>query len=55
MALAILEPVFISSENLLNVLRQISMVSIIAIGSFLVVLTGGIDLSVGARWPPLAG
>jgi ribose/xylose/arabinose/galactoside ABC-type transport system permease subunit len=47
-ALVILQPVFISSENLMNILRQISMVSIIAIGSFLVVLTGGIDLSVGA-------
>jgi len=48
LALTILQPVFISSENLMNILRQISMVSIISIGSFLVVLTGGIDLSVGS-------
>ena len=47
-ALAIFEPVFLSTTNLLNVLRQISMVSIIAIGSFLAILTGGIDLSVGS-------
>jgi ribose transport system permease protein len=46
--LAILEPVFLTTANLLNVLRQISMVSIIAIGSFLTILTGGIDLSVGS-------
>jgi ribose/xylose/arabinose/galactoside ABC-type transport system permease subunit len=47
-ALAIFEPVFLTTTNLLNVLRQISMVSIIAIGSFLAILTGGIDLSVGS-------
>jgi ribose/xylose/arabinose/galactoside ABC-type transport system permease subunit len=46
--LTILEPVFLTTANLLNVLRQISMVSIIAIGSFLAILTGGIDLSVGS-------
>jgi ribose transport system permease protein len=45
---AILEPAFLTTSNLLNVLRQISMVSIIAIGAFLAVLTGGIDLSVGS-------
>ncbi len=47
-ALAIFEPAFLTTTNLLNVLRQISMVSIIAIGCFLAILTGGIDLSVGA-------
>ncbi len=46
--LTVLQPVFISTTNLLNVLRQISMVSIIAVGGFLAILTGGIDLSVGS-------
>ncbi len=46
--ITILEPVFISSTNLFNVLRQISIVSVIAVGSFLVILSGGIDLSVGS-------
>lgn len=39
---------FASSENLLNVLRQNSMLGMVALGMTLVVLTGGIDLSVGA-------
>src|SRR5204863_5886966 len=40
--------VFLSPENLLNVLRFASENGIIAIGMTLVILTGGIDLSVGA-------
>jgi ribose/xylose/arabinose/galactoside ABC-type transport system permease subunit len=44
----ILEPAFLTTSNLLNVLRQISIVSVIAIGAFLAILTGGIDLSVGS-------
>lgn len=39
---------FLSASNLLNVLRQISMTAIIAAGVFLVLVTGGIDISVGA-------
>jgi ribose transport system permease protein len=39
---------FLTSENLLNVLRQNSMLGIIALGMTFVILTGGIDLSVGA-------
>lgn len=39
---------FATSENLLNVLRQNSMLGMVALGMTLVVLTGGIDLSVGA-------
>lgn len=39
---------FLTRENLLNVLLQNSMVGIIALGMTFVILTGGIDLSVGA-------
>lgn len=39
---------FLKLENLLNVLRQISVVGIIAVGEALVIITGGIDLSVGS-------
>jgi ribose transport system permease protein len=39
---------FPTPENLLNVLRQNSMVGLLALGMTFVILTGGIDLSVGA-------
>jgi ribose/xylose/arabinose/galactoside ABC-type transport system permease subunit len=46
--LSILSPVFLKPTNLLNILRQTSINGIIAIGMTLVILTGGIDLSVGS-------
>jgi ribose transport system permease protein len=39
---------FFTPENLLNVLRQNSMLGLVALGMTFVILTGGIDLSVGA-------
>lgn len=39
---------FADAANISNVLRQTSMLGIVAIGMSIVVLTGGIDLSVGA-------
>ncbi|MEG0300417.1 ribose ABC transporter permease [Cetobacterium sp.] len=45
---SILNPRFLSLNNVLNVLRQTSINSVIAIGMTLVILTGGIDLSVGS-------
>jgi ribose transport system permease protein len=39
---------FLTPENLLNVLRQNSMLGIIALGMTFVILTRGIDLSVGS-------
>lgn len=39
--------IFLSQENLSNVLRQVSNNGIMAVGMTLVILTGGIDLSVG--------
>lgn len=42
------EPVFMSPQNLLNVARQASLTAILATGMTFVILTGGIDLSVGS-------
>jgi len=41
-------PNFISAENMLDLLQQISVNAILAFGMTLVILIGGIDLSVGA-------
>lgn len=45
---ALAEPRFISTVNLLNVLRQVSIYGLLAIGMTFVILTAGIDLSIGA-------
>lgn len=39
---------FLTQQNLTNVLRQIAILGIVSVGMTLVVLTGGIDLSVGS-------
>lgn len=43
-----LSPYFLTSKNLMNVMTQISTNALLSIGMSLVILTGGIDLSVGA-------
>jgi ribose transport system permease protein len=45
---AVLSPYFLTSDNLLNVTLQTSITAIIAVGMTFVILTSGIDLSVGA-------
>ena len=45
---AIIEPRFLSSINLFNVMRQVSITGLLAIGMTFVILTAGIDLSVGS-------
>src|SRR3954466_11045821 len=45
---AIMEPRFVSSINLFNVMRQVSITGLLAIGMTFVILTAGIDLSVGS-------
>ena len=47
-AASILSPVFLTGDNLLNVFRASSMIGIVSVGMTLVILTGGIDLSVGS-------
>jgi len=42
------QPVFFSSANLLNILLQTSINTIIAVGMTFVIITAGIDLSVGS-------
>jgi ribose transport system permease protein len=41
-------PTFLKGENLLNVANQIVVVALLAVGMTLVIVTGGIDLSVGS-------
>jgi ribose transport system permease protein len=41
-------PTFLTRQNLLNVANQISVVAILAVGMTLVIIAGGIDLSVGS-------
>ena len=45
---AALEPRFLHPLNLMNVLRQVSISGLVAIGMTFVILTAGIDLSVGS-------
>ena len=45
--IGIVEPVFFSFENLINIIISISVISIVGIGMTMIILTGGIDVSVG--------
>ncbi|GHG96397.1 ABC transporter permease [Pseudodonghicola xiamenensis] len=45
---AVIEPRFTRTSNLINVLRNASFLSIISAGQMLVMITGGFDISVGA-------
>jgi inositol transport system permease protein len=45
---AVAEPTFLTSLNLFNVLRQVSIYGLLAIGMTFVILTAGIDLSIGS-------
>ena len=47
--LAIASPVFLTSSNFLNVFQQISINWVVAVGMTLVIISGGIDLSVGSN------
>lgn len=44
----VINPTFFSAKNVINVLRQFSYVGIVAVGGTFVLITGGIDLSVGS-------
>ncbi len=45
---ALVSDVFFTSANLFNLIRQVTPIGIISMGMLLVILTGGIDLSVGS-------
>ena len=44
---AIAEPAFIKPDNLIGIVRQVALVGIMAVCMTFVIMTGGIDLSVG--------
>ncbi|XWN34125.1 MAG: ABC transporter permease [Devosia sp.] len=46
--LSVASPYFLTTNNLLNILDQSVVIGIVAIGMTFVILTGGIDLSVGS-------
>jgi ribose transport system permease protein len=48
LALFIATPYFLTANNLLNVLDQVTILGILALGMTFVIVTGGIDLSVGS-------
>src|SRR5215469_744537 len=44
----ILAPVFMTPRNLLNISKNFSFIALMSLGETLVIITGGIDLSVGS-------
>src|SRR5690242_21612652 len=46
--LAIASPHFLTSTNLSSVVRQTAVINIMALGMTIIIIAGGIDLSVGA-------
>jgi ribose transport system permease protein len=46
--LSFFSPVFFTGENFLNILKQVTLVTIVACGQTFVLTSGGIDLSVGS-------
>jgi ribose/xylose/arabinose/galactoside ABC-type transport system permease subunit len=44
---SVAKPVFLSPENLVSVLHQVAIIGIMATGMTFVIMTGGIDLSIG--------
>lgn len=46
--MGIISPVFLSGRNIRNILQQVSTIGILAMGSTVVMISGGIDLSIGS-------
>jgi ribose/xylose/arabinose/galactoside ABC-type transport system permease subunit len=46
--ITIIRPVFLSLDNIFNVIRQVSMIGIMSVGMTFVILSADIDLSVGS-------
>ncbi len=47
-ALTLFSPEFLTTDNMANLARQVAVFGIIAVGQLLIILTAGIDLSVGS-------
>lgn len=45
---SVMNPLFLTPGNILNIFRQVSFNAILAMGMLMVIITGGIDLSVGS-------
>lgn len=45
---SVLSPVFLTGDNAVNIARAVALIGIVSIGQTIVLLCGGIDLSVGA-------
>jgi ribose transport system permease protein len=52
---AFASPYFLKTRNLMNILRQVSYTGIIGLGMTFVIITGGIDLSVGSMTALVGG
>ena len=48
LGMSMTSPAFLSTNNILNILLQVSVICVISVGMTYVILTGGIDLSVGS-------
>ena len=46
--MSLASPAFLTARNLMNLVRQVAVIGVIAIGTTFVCLTGGIDISVGS-------
>src|SRR4029079_14193144 len=46
-AVSVVQPRFLSQQNIINVLRNTAILSIISMGQMMVMIAGGFDLSVG--------
>ncbi len=46
--IGIITPKFVKPQNIINILRQISTVGVMAVGQAMVIIVAGIDLSVGS-------
>lgn len=46
---SLINPAFMRFSNIMNIIRQIGVLAIVSIGMTFVILTGGIDLSVGSN------
>ena len=49
LVLSVLSPPFLTPRNLSNILAQTAVIAVVAMGQHLVILTRGIDLSVGSN------
>lgn len=47
-AMSFMSPVFLSQDNLLNIIRQVAVIGLISLGVTLVIISKGIDLSSGS-------